>query len=329
MRRCVKPNVFGLKDPPRTVIDLSGMRSLNAPAADGAVTAVRFAYKAEVDTGRAVLQLRAPMHLNESSLLESADGCLWRGTMTTARANAPVVPDAGRKPKKLTVVLDPGHGGNDPGASHGAVQEKELTLITARLVASHLHAKLPNVKIIMTRNSDKYVSLADRSAEALRARADWFISLHADSLPDDPAVRGASVYTLSDTASDEAAAALAQSENAVDLLPADAPAGDVANILLSLAQDKVNRRAEVLADRLAKRLRVDGGASIAHTHRRAGFRVLKTAGVPSLLIELGYLSNRHDRELLLNPKSRESIAETIAAVLADEISRTAAAGGIE
>jgi N-acetylmuramoyl-L-alanine amidase len=225
-----------------------------------------------------------------------------------------------RKPRsmlnKRVIVIDPGHGGSDPGAiSASGVYEKTVTLKAARLVQKEL-LRFGHYIVVLTRNGDQTIALRDRVAFARAADADLFISLHADAHPD-PAVRGASVYTLSKKASDAEAAALAERENKADLISGvdlshEAP--EVANILIDLAQrETMNRSASVaklLVRHLGKRT-----ALVRNTHRFAGFAVLKAPDVPAVLVELGYTSNLQDRRML----QQESYLKDLAAAIAEAV----------
>jgi N-acetylmuramoyl-L-alanine amidase len=211
------------------------------------------------------------------------------------------------------VVIDPGHGGQDPGALslHGAY-EKEITLTAARELREELK-KLARYRVLLTRDRDVFIRLRDRIAIARAAGADLFVSLHADKI-ENPEVRGLSVYTLSEQASDAEAAALAEQENKVDLLGGFRLLGEtaeVADILIDLVQrDSMNQSAQVAA-LLVRELRAET-LLLPRTHRFAGFAVLKSPDVPSALIELGYLSNPTDERLLRSSKHRRRLAGAIA-----------------
>jgi N-acetylmuramoyl-L-alanine amidase len=216
-------------------------------------------------------------------------------------------------PGRRVIVIDPGHGGADPGAvSASGVYEKTVTLRAARLVQEELR-RSGRYNVILTRNGDESIRLRDRVAFARAANADLFISLHADANPN-KAVRGASVYTLSEKASDAEAAALAERENKADLISGvdlshEAP--EVANILIDLAQrETMNQSARVakqLVQQLGKRTTL-----VRNTHRFAGFAVLTAPDVPAVLVELGHLSNPEDERLLQQEGYLRSLAAAIA-----------------
>ena len=219
---------------------------------------------------------------------------------------------AGPAARRPTVVLDPGHGGVDPGTiGVSGVYEKDVAFDAARELAVQLE-RTGRYRLAMTRASDEFVALRDRVARARAAGADLFISLHADALPNH-AMRGASVFTLSEQASDKEAAALAARENKADLIAGidlSRHAPEVSNILLDLARRQTNN----LSIGLARRLVSDLGQSVVlleNSHRSAGFAVLKAPDVPSVLIEMGCLSNREEDQLLRSAAYQRKLAGSI------------------
>src|SRR6476661_1995130 len=206
---------------------------------------------------------------------------------------------------RTIVVIDPGHGGRDPGATSvsGQVEEKDLTLALARELREQL-VKRGRVRVAMTRDDDRYLTLDERAAVARRLSAGLFVSLHIDSAPN-PLARGASVYSLSDVASDEEAAHLAASQNRG--FAADVDRGSVRNLLSDLAmRDQMDDSAGFavrLVGKSAGRFELR-----PEPHRFAAFHVLKSAGTPAVLFEAGYLSNADDEVLLRTPQHRSDIA---------------------
>ena len=206
-----------------------------------------------------------------------------------------------------------GHGGQDPGAiSPSGDYEKWITLATARALANELKT-LRRYKVVLTRDGDRFIRLRDRIAIARSADADIFVSLHADTMPSDT-VRGLSVYTLSERASDAEAAALADRENKVDMIGGIKFAGEtpeVSNILMDLIRrDTMNDSAHfasLIVDELPQETML-----LPRAHRFAGFAVLKAPDVPSVLIELGYLSNETEERLLQSRQHRQKLARGIA-----------------
>lgn len=202
-------------------------------------------------------------------------------------------------PRTKVVAIDAGHGGLDPGAlGASGTYEKHVTLAMARELAEALE-KDGRYKAVLVRDRDVFIRLRDRIAIARAANADLFISLHADALEDNR-VRGLSVYTLSEKASDREAEMLAERENKVDLIAGVDLTGEspeVTNILIDLAQRETMNESARLAGRLVKNLPSDAKL-LRNSHRFAGFAVLKAADVPSVLIELGFMSNPQDEASL-------------------------------
>lgn len=236
-------------------------------------------------------------------------------------AFVPDVPPRKPRPPRI-IMIDPGHGGHDPGAIGArGTYEKDVTLDLALEVA-RLLAGRPGVTAQITRSRDVFLPLAERVARSRAAKADFFISLHADSAPNRDA-RGLSAYTVSDKASDDFAKALARKENL-----ADGPNG------LNLA-DTDKEVAAILVDLVARHTRnaaLKAQASLVNgvgrdvrlldnPMRSANFAVLKAPDVPSVLVETGFLSNAEDEALLRNPAARRAIAQ----VLARELARLMAA----
>jgi N-acetylmuramoyl-L-alanine amidase len=215
-------------------------------------------------------------------------------------ATALAQPRARRKPAPLRVVaIDPGHGGADPGAiSPRGLHEKDITLATARALTRRLEAT-GRFHVVLTRHGDVFVPLRERVARARARHADLFLSIHADTLPDAD-LRGLSVYTLSEAASDRATAALASRENRDDfsarLKLARRPAV-IGNILLDLIRRDTSNRSLLLAHDVVEQMgRIV--PLLEKPQRSAGFAVLTAPDIPSALVELGCLSNPDEERLL-------------------------------
>ena len=210
------------------------------------------------------------------------------------------------------IVLDPGHGGIDPGArGRRGTLEKKVVLELAHELKRELIAK-GRYRVLLTRTRDVFVRLRERIAIAHRAGADLFISLHADSIGKRH-VRGGSVYTLSERASDREAEALARRENKSDIIAGvdlNEQSSVVAKILIDLRQRLTKNNsvkfAKLLAEQLNKKIRM-----LRRKHRFAGFAVLKAPEIPSVLIEMGYLSNFEDEKLIRSASHRRKIAQAI------------------
>jgi len=213
---------------------------------------------------------------------------------------------------RFVVVLDPGHGGIDPGADQGGVLEKDL-MLTFALELKEILLRSGDVDVILTREDDRFVSLDRRVATAHQVRADVFLSLHADALSEGHA-HGATVYTLSETASDKASAALAERHERTDILSGiDLSAHDdvVADVLMDLARQETQPRTEQLAEALRLGIKERNLKLNTRPLRAAGFSVLKSPDIPSVLLELGFLSSERDRENIKNPEWRGLMAAGI------------------
>ena len=211
------------------------------------------------------------------------------------------------------VVIDPGHGGQDPGAPspYGNVREKDITLALARSIRDDL-ARFGRVRVALTRDSDTYLPLEQRYEVARRLGADLFISIHADAAPLNDQARGATIYTLSEVASDREAALLAARENDADLIGGArlSPDPGVNLILIDLAQrESMDRSAEFA--RLLYREAAPVFPFRPDWHRFAAFVVLKAPDIPSILFESGYLTNAVDAAYVQSPQGRAQIATGI------------------
>ncbi|MBE1236724.1 N-acetylmuramoyl-L-alanine amidase [Phaeovibrio sulfidiphilus] len=222
-------------------------------------------------------------------------------------------PTPGRDPLyRPMIVLDPGHGGRDPGAlGISGTQEKTLTLSMARDLKAALE-QTGRYRVTLTRGADTSIKLRDRIEVGRKAGGDLFISLHADALTD-PSVRGFSVYTLSETASDAEAGALAERENKADILLGADLSGqspDVASILIDLARRATMNHSALFASTLIRQL-PSSVPLLNKPHRSAGFAVLKAPDMPSVLVEMGFLSNARDEALLQDKAHRARLASAI------------------
>jgi N-acetylmuramoyl-L-alanine amidase len=227
---------------------------------------------------------------------------------------SPAIAKTAAKPivRVRTIALDPGHGGLDPGAL-GVVGTQEKSVVFK--VARELQAQLQlggRYKVMLTRGGDTFVPLRERVARAQEAKADLFLSIHADSHPD-PYVRGASVYTLSEEASDREAAALAARENHADASgPRMAAAPDpVTKTLVAMTQRGTGNDSRRFADTIVNTFGKGGIRLLPHTHREAGFAVLTSPDIPACLVELGYLSNPQDEKLLTVYQHQMALARSL------------------
>ncbi len=231
----------------------------------------------------------------------------------TAKDVGPVEPTQKADPNTFLVAVDAGHGGIDAGATgtDGVTQEKDITLAFAKIFADKLNAQ-PGIKAFLTRDKDEYLSLSERVTIARQNHASLFISLHADTLKQKD-IRGATVYTISDKASDRLASEVADRENNSDQIAGTetkAPPAAVADILMDLTRRETQAFSISLAQDVLSSF--NGQVSmINNPHRHAGFQVLQAPDVPSILLELGFLSNKEDEKLLLDADWRQKVADRL------------------
>lgn len=331
--------VFTLSDPFRVVIDLKNTGSTLPDVAgvkgQGLVGSYRYGTFQD-NTFRVVIDTVGPVKITRKFALDPQSGFGYRivldmaatdlptfmaalsvpsatqpAPQSTAPVPVPVVPvnPEVKQDRRRIVVIDPGHGGVDPG-THGksGVLEKDVVLLFGKELAKRLR-DTGRYEVYMTRDKDVFIPLRERVAISRRHKADLFISIHADSISKSD-VSGMSVYTLSETASDKEAAALARKENLSDAIAGIDFRGEspeVAGILIDLAQ----RETKNYSSRFAKAV-VDHAQGttpvLERTHRFAGFVVLKAPDVPSVLIELGFLTNRADERNLTSSKWRTKVS---------------------
>ena len=225
-----------------------------------------------------------------------------------------------RTPGRPIVLIDPGHGGRDPGAAgvSGAVTEKQLTLVMANELADLLE-KRGRVRVALAREDDIYLTLDQRAAIARRIGASLFVSLHMDSAPN-PLARGATLYSLSDVASSEEAARFASAENrAGDTLSSEAD-GSLRSILSDLALRGQMEHSAELARRTVRR--AAGRVALRpRPHQFAAFQVLRRADTPALLVEAGYISNVDDEALLVTPAGRAPLVLVLAQAIEADLAQ--------
>ena len=224
-------------------------------------------------------------------------------------------------PGRPIVVIDPGHGGHDPGASgvSGASKEKDLTLAMAKELADLLQQR-GRVRIALTREEDQYLALEERAAIARHLRAGLFLSLHMDSAPN-PMAKGATVYSLSDVASSVEAARFAAAENRDDTALSSEGDASVRALLADVALREQMEQSAGLAERMLKR--AAGRFELRpRPHQFAAFHVLRRAETPAVLIEAGYISNGEDEAKLMTKEGRAPLVLALAqAVEADLATR--------
>ncbi len=283
---------------PRLVVELA--------KTDGA------SFRAAVQSARAQLAGQAQSRLAQLGTSQSST------TQTLAPA-----------PAKPIVVIDPGHGGIDSGAIVHGLVEKNLVFDFAKAVAAKLEAD-GRLTVVMTRSDDSFVPLSERVRMAREGDAALFVSIHADTLSDAADVAGATIYTVSDRASDAEAARVAEKENQSDAaagLDGAEEAGGVSDILFDLTRRETRAYSHVFARTLVNYWKVAARLN-KNPQRSAGFRVLKAPDVPSVLLELGYLSNQKDDLALTSPEWREQASSRVAEAIEAFFSARGAVGPI-
>ena len=363
--RPIQFRAFALADPYRVVVDIP---QVNFQLKAGAGTAGRglvkaFRYGLVMPGGsRIVFDLIGPAKIANSYVLAAANGQPPRLVLELEQvdrtsfvqslgaesrpelkpaisdtvASVPVEPSAPVKPAtpadtRPVVVIDPGHGGLDNGTQAGGTNEKELVLGFGLALRDRLE-KSGKYRVVMTRTDDTFIPLTDRVKVARNQAAALFVSIHADALPRrEGDAQGATIYTLSDKASDAEAERLAEAENKADAIGGvnltEEPT-EVADILIELAQ----RETRTFSNRFARLLMGEMKTTVRmHKHplKSAGFKVLKAPDVPSVLVELGYVSNKGDLELLVSENWRNrtagAMAQAIDAFLAKRLATAGAA----
>ncbi len=333
-----------LSNPYRVVLDLDQV-AFELPGGTGRqgtglVTAFRFGHYAQ-NKARIVIDTSGPTRVERAHIVAGAPGhrleiVLVATTPTefaaaelAYAAHAIELPDpgaaetaahkarAGADRARPVVVIDPGHGGIDPGALGSRGSEKDIVLAVALQVRKSLMA-MRRFDVVLTRTTDAFVSLDQRVRISQRANADLFVSIHADSLDQKDAaqsIRGASVYALSERASDERSRRLAEKENSADLLAgigvqADQADGQVRDILFDLMRREShtfsNEFRGMLAGHLRQKLQL-----AKDPIKSAPFRVLRQPGSPAVLIELGYMSNAEDEALMASAEWQTGVADAI------------------
>ena len=346
MTEAVDVGVFTLADPYRIVIDLPEVRfdipADAVPEGRGLLSAFRFGLLSP-GKSRIVLDVTTPVKVDKSFVLAPTPGQPARLVIDVVPTTRAAFLEAGRAYResqslaaaaerdrslvqtsrpptgRIAVVLDPGHGGIDNGAkgANGGV-EKDVTLAFSKILGEALE-KTGLYDIYYTRTDDSFVGLGDRVAFARNHNADLLISIHANSFWG-KSIRGATIYTVSDGASDAMAEEVARSENQSDVLAGvDIPeedSDDVRDILLDLTRRETRNFGVVFARNLIKELKVST-RMFKVPHQRAAFKVLEAPDVPSAMIELGFMSNSQDEKLLLSrewqAKTADSVVRAIAA----------------
>lgn len=316
-RAVARPNAFFLEAPGRFVLDLPGASwDRSGGQGEGAGLAGRYRYANRPEgAARLVLDLNSPARVaaqrteNRGRRLVftlAAAGVTPLAQPAVSRGGpAPPAPNSHRR----LIVIDPGHGGRDPGAvNHDGVREKEVVLAAALLLRDQLLAR--GYDVAMTRGDDRFIELEDRVAFARERHADLFISLHADSAPGSRA-SGAAVYMLSETGADRSRTIMGSQDWNLDL--GDAPrAGDVHSILVSLTQRETTNRSAAFAQGVLDQLAAAEVPVWRDTPRNAGFFVLLAPDVPAVLVEMGFLTTAADAARLSDPAAQRRLTSALA-----------------
>jgi len=342
----VKFGIRTLPDPYRVIIDMSDVK-LNFPAGRGKkgrglVSGYRYG-RVEPHGVRIILDVKSPVLVDKASIRPAINGRPPKLVVELVRTNRKtfMAKQTARRKKvtsawprnlsgksalptpkrrksanaKRVIVIDPGHGGIDPGAvAKSGLKEKDVVLAFSKTLRAKLQAS-GRYKVVMTRIQDGYIPLRKRVEIGRQHSADLFISVHADALPGRNArkVTGATVYTLSEDASDAEAKALAAKENRSDIIAGvemPSESHDVTNILIDLAQRETKNLSISFADTLLNG--ISGKTNVRKKARRfAGFRVLKAPDVPSVLLELGYITNPKDAKQLKSSAWRRRVAAAV------------------
>ncbi|MBK5570756.1 MAG: N-acetylmuramoyl-L-alanine amidase [Ensifer sp. SSB1] len=253
----------------------------------------------------------------------------WTGSVAATKTDRPVAVAPTKEGGPFIIAIDAGHGGIDTGALAGETktEEKHVTLAFAQDLVEALN-KGAGIEAFLTRDKDVFLSLPQRVQIARNKGANLFISLHADALRQKD-IRGATVYTISDKASDHLAAGLAARENLSDEIagvPLQSEPAEVADILIDLTR----RETQAFSVNMARAVvsSFEGQINLINNpHRFAGFRVLQAPDVPSILLELGFLSNKEDEKLLLDPAWRKKVSERLAVAVQRYREQAVASGG--
>lgn len=337
-------SVYSLANPYRVVIDLPQVAFELPPGTgetgQGLIRAFRYG---PVGEGRAriVLDTEGPALIEKAAiglpqagkparlsvdLVKTGPEDFAAKLASTASADVAQPPAAPSRDGRKLVVIDPGHGGIDPGAIGASkTREKDVVLAFGLKLRDLLKAS-GNADVIMTREDDRFLSLKDRVRIARENEADLFIAIHADTVRG-PEARGATIYTLSEKASDAEAEALAHKENRADIIAGidlETESEEVTDILIELAQRESKVHSLVFAKKAVAEMKPVTRFT-GKPMRSAGFVVLKAPDVPSVLVELGYLSSRQDEEQLTSPEWQEKTAAALARAIGKYFSQQLAA----
>ena len=305
-------NIFILDNPSRLVIDLKNINnfSKNNPSLKY-IKQIRASKKN--NTSRVVFDLNIPIIKLSKNYVINQNGAhilIINLKINTQNFNNNTV-------NNKIIVIDAGHGGADPGAIRNNVKEKDLTLMAAKILKNKLEKK--SFTVFLTRKSDYYIRLKNRVKYARDKSPDLFISIHADSTKN-KSTSGTSIYSLSEKASDKLSQALADRENKSDLI-AGLDLGEldkaVSDILIDLSRRETKNSSIAFAELFIEKLKKNKVNLLRRPHRQAGFAVLKAPDIPSVLIEMGFISNNNDLKKLTSKKFQENLMDVISLAIED------------
>ncbi len=344
LKKSTKYRVFTISNPERLIVDLENSTLLASAKkfSDPFFLSIRNSVNSQSQL-RIVFDLRNSVQIKNSLIIKRKNNKYYLIINLLSAANTPInntltkspqytdqivklldketgtIKYVVKKAKPLpTIIIDSGHGGKDPGAigKYARSKEKYVTLGYARELKRQLD-KTKKFKVFLTRDKDYFIPLNERVDIARRMKADLFVSLHADSSPDG-STSGLSVYTLSENSSDKQAELLAQKENKSDIIGgadfSDA-SGDILKTLINLSQRNTMNESAKFAEIVVKSIKENGVETLQKTHRFAGFRVLTAPDVPSVLIELGYLSNRDEERKLNSLTHKREVAKALVSAI--------------
>ncbi len=312
-------SVFTLDNKPRLVVDLEATdyNKFNNPKSN-LIKNIRVNNNGK-GVIRLVFDLKKKVIIEKNFYLKKNNNNFYRLVIDLKYQNKTEVINKKKiKEKKFFIItIDAGHGGLDPGAVRYNFKEKDITLLAAKELKQLLVKK--GYRVYLTRDKDTFISLRKRRQIARAYKSDLFISLHVDSVKK-KSTRGTSVYTLSDKASDKVTAMLAERENKVDLIAGidiDRVDNEVFSILLDLQRRDTKNASSSFAEIYIQKIRKNGYRALKRPHRHAGFAVLKSPDIPSVLIELGFLSNPKDARYLSNKNSRIRVLKALSEAIDD------------
>jgi N-acetylmuramoyl-L-alanine amidase len=352
---------FTLADPYRVVIDLPQVLfqfpAKTGESGRGLIRAFRYGLVMPGGS-RIVIDTNGPVRIDKALVLDPVDSqparlvvdltsidraTFLRTLAVESRTRRPAEPkkadhdvNAQTGDQRPLVMLDPGHGGIDNGTSAPSGENEKAIVLDFALALREKLEKMGKYRVAMTRSDDRFVPLAERVRMARAQSAALFISIHADALgKKEGDARGAAIYTLSETASDDEAARLAEAENKADVIAGvdlSAEPDEVADILIDLAQRETKYFSVHFAKTLLRELRASARLH-KHPIKSAGFRVLKAPDVPSVLIELGYVTSRQDLKLLNSEtwraRATDSVVQAVQTFFASQLAGERAVSGAD